>query len=158
VDEFLLNRTYDQLAVGDRQSSRRRTVTEADIVNWCALTGDWFIMHSDAIYAEASMFGQRIAPGLMVLAFSGGLGVPPATTTVLANYGSDRVRYPNPTFIGDTIHVEIEVSEKRDRDDDTGIVGFRWDVLNHDDEPVCVSVLRVLMLKTHALKRASAPV
>lgn len=146
----LLHRYYDELAVGDHGATRGRTVTETDIVNWCALTGDWFLLHSDKEYAEASMFGQRIAPGMMILAFSGGLGVPPDSRTILANYGSDQVRYPRATFIGDTVHLEMEVVERKERDDRSGIVDFRWDMVNQNDETVCASRLRVLMAKSGA--------
>lgn len=143
----LLWRHFGELSVGDRAVTRGRTVTETDIVNWCALTGDWFLLHSDKEYAEASMFGQRIAPGMMILAFSGGLGVPPDSPYILANYGSDRVRYPRATFIGDTVHLEMEVAELTDRDETSGIVDFRWDMVNQNGETVMASKLRVLLAK-----------
>lgn len=146
----LLYRYYDELAVGDRQMTRARTITETDIVTWCAFTGDWFLIHSDKEFAERSMFGQRIAPGMMVIAISGGLGVPPDSTTVLANYGTDRLRYPHPTFIGDTVHVDIEVVGMKDRDVATGITDFRWDVVNQNGDTVAASQLRVLMAKKAA--------
>jgi 3-hydroxybutyryl-CoA dehydratase len=143
--EFLIDTYFDELELGAIQSTRGRTITEADIVNWCALTGDWFVLHSDKEYAARSMFGQRIAPGMMVLAFSGGLGVPPVSKAILANYGSDRIRYPGPTFIGDTLHAEIEATDLRPRDDHTGIAGFRWDMLNQDGATVMSSRLQVLL-------------
>lgn len=146
----LLWRHYDDLSLGDAQVTRARTVTEADIVSWCAFTGDWFVLHSDKESAARSMFGQRIAPGMMVMAMSGGLGVPPDTTAVLANYGTDRIRYPRPTLIGDTIHVEIEVLGKQERDEGSGIVDFRWDVLNQNGETVAASRLRVLIARKGA--------
>lgn len=147
MDRFLLNRTYDELEVGQRQSTRGRTITEADIVNWCALTGDWFLLHTDRPYAEQSMFGQRIAPGLMTFCYGTALGVPPDSPTVLANYGTDRLRFPRATFLGDTIHLEAEVIEKTDRDVETGIVTLRWDVLNQNGETVCASQLKVLLAR-----------
>lgn len=147
MDTPMLHRHFEELAVGETATTRGRTVTEADIVNWCALTGDWFLLHSDKEYAAASMFGERIAPGMMILAFSGGLGVPPDSRTILANYGSDRVRYPRATLIGDTVHLEMEVLEKKDRDDASGIVDFRWDMINQNGETVCASRLRVLLSK-----------
>ena len=143
----LLWRYYDELMIGDGQVTRARTVTETDVVNWCALTGDWFLLHSDKEFAARSMFGQRIAPGMMVLAISGGLGVPPDSTAILANYGTDRIRYPRPTFIGDTVHLDMEVVAKKDRDDTSGIVDLRWDVVNQNGETVAASQLRVLMAK-----------
>lgn len=143
--DHLVDTYFDDLTLGAAQSTRGRTITEADIVNWCALTGDWFVLHSDKEYAARSMFGQRIAPGMMVLAFSGGLGVPPLAKAIVANYGSDRIRYPRPTFIGDTLHAEIEVADLRARDEATGIADFRWDMVNQDGLTVMVSRLKVLL-------------
>lgn len=143
--EFLVDTYFDDLKVGDSQTTRGRTITEGDIVNWCALTGDWFLLHSDKEYAAKSMFGQRIAPGMMVLAFSGGLGVPPLAKAIIANYGSDRVRYMRPTFIGDTVHAEITVKELSPRDDTTGIATFQWNMHNQKDETVMSSLMKVLL-------------
>ena len=147
MDRYLLNRTFEELTVGDRQATRGRTVTEADIVNWCALTGDWFVLHTDRVVAEQSPFRQRIAPGLMVLAYATGLGVPADSPNIIANYGSERVRYPRPTLIGDTIHLEVEVTEKKERDAGSGVVTLRWDVLNQNGETVCASSLQVLVAR-----------
>jgi 3-hydroxybutyryl-CoA dehydratase len=147
MDRFLLFRTYDELQLGDTQKTRGRTITETDIVNWCALTGDWYYPHIDKVAAERSMFGQRVAPGIMIFAIGTGLGVPPDATTILANYGTDRLRYPRPTWIGDTIHLEIEVLEKQDRDAEAGVVTYRWDILNQNGETVCASQLKVLTAK-----------
>lgn len=141
----LVDTWFDELELGATETTRARTVTEADIVNWCALTGDWFVLHSDKVYAEKSVFGQRLAPGLMVLAFSGGLGVPPEAEAIIANYGTDRVRYPRPTFIGDTLHLEIEAEELRERDAETGIATFRWDMVNQDGLTTMSSRLKVLL-------------
>lgn len=144
----LVDTYFDDLKLGATETTRARTVTEADIVNWCSLTGDWFVLHSDKVYAEKSVFGQRIAPGIMVLAFSGGLGVPARPEAIIANYGTDRVRYPQPTFIGDTLHLEIEVVELRERDHETGIATFRWDMVNQDGHTVMASRLIVLVKRS----------
>ena len=147
MDRFLLYRTFGELEVGPTQRTRGRTVTETDIVNWCALTGDWFYPHIDAVAAERSMFGKRVAPGIMVFAMATGLGVPADATTILANYGTDRLRYIAPTWIGDTLYLDIEVIEKTDRDDKTGLVTYRWDVLNQNGVTVCTSQLKILTAK-----------
>ncbi|MEO6991862.1 MAG: MaoC/PaaZ C-terminal domain-containing protein [Candidatus Baltobacteraceae bacterium] len=143
-DVPLLARRYDELTLGERQTTRARTITETDIVMWCSLTGDWFWIHSDRERAEASSFGQRIAPGMMVWAFGAGLGVPPDSRTIVANYGAERVRFTKPVLIGDTIHLEIEVVAKNDKQPGQGVVDFRWDLINQRGETVCASVLRVL--------------
>ncbi|MCW2536062.1 MAG: dehydratase [Modestobacter sp.] len=141
----LVNTWFDDLETGATERTRGRTITEADIVNWCALTGDWFVLHSDKEYAARSSFGQRIAPGMMVVAFSGGLGVPPDAEAIVANYGTDRIRYPRPTFIGDTLHCEIRVEELRGRDERTGIASFSWNMANQDAQLVMTSQLKVLL-------------
>jgi 3-hydroxybutyryl-CoA dehydratase len=147
VDRFLLFRTFDELQVGDAQKTRGRTITEADVVNWCALTGDWFYPHVDQVAAERSMFGQRVVPGIMVYAVGTGLGVPADSTTILANYGADSLRYTRPTWIGDTIHLLIEVLDKEDRDAKTGVVTYRWDIENQNGDTVCASQLKILTAK-----------
>ena len=141
----LVNTWFDDLEAGATERTRGRTITEADIVNWCALTGDWFVLHSDKEYAARSPFGQRVAPGMMVVAFSGGLGVPPDAEAIVANYGTDRIRYPRPTFIGDTLHCEIGVKELRVRDERTGVATFSWNMVNQDDQLVMSSQLKVLL-------------
>lgn len=150
MDRFLLYRTFGELTVGDTQRTRGRTITETDIVSWCALTGDWFYPHADAVAAERSMFGQRVAPGIMVFALGTGLGVPADATAILANYGSDELRYTKPTWIGDTIHLEIEVAETADRDATSGLVTYRWDIANQNDVVVCTSKLKILTAKERA--------
>jgi acyl dehydratase len=139
--------SYDDLAVGACQVTRARTICESDIVSWCAHTGDWFPLHSDAVYSETTMFGQRIAPGLMVLAYATGLGVPAESTTILANYGLDQVRFPKATFIGDTIHLRAEVIDKTRRDERSGVVAMRWDAVNQNGDTVCSSILKVLLAR-----------
>lgn len=147
ADGPLLSRYYDELEVGSQQRTRGRTVTEADIVTWCSHTADWYWLHSDAVAARDSLFGSRIAPGIMVYAFVTGLGVPPDSRTILANYGADRIRYPRATFIGDTIHLEAEVVSLEARDEKTGVVALRWDAVNQDGRTVCASVLKVLLAR-----------
>ncbi len=145
MPEWLLERNFSDLQVGERQSCRARTITETDIVMWCALTGDWFWPHSDAPAAAKSMFGQRVAPGMMIWAFGGGLGVPAHSRTIVANYGAERIRFTKPVFIGDTIRLELEILAKSEREPGRGVVDLGWNLFNQHDEPVCVSVVKILM-------------
>ena len=142
----LLDKHFDEIELGERLLTRGRTITEADIVAWCALTGDWYVLHSDAHYAATSRFGQRIAPGLLVLAFAAGLGIPPDTPAIIANYGTDQLRFTAAVFIGDTLHLEAEVREKTvKRAGRDGIVRLRWDMVNQNGVTVMVSDLQILM-------------
>lgn len=148
TDDHLLARHYDELAVGDRQVTRARTITETDVVNWCALTGDWFRLHSDKVYAASTQFGERIAPGLMVLAYSSGLGVPADSPTIIANYGMDRVRYTKAVPIGATVHAEIEVVDMKERDDTSGVVVLEWKVIDQDGDVVSVRTMRAILARS----------
>ncbi|MEO8249458.1 MAG: phenylacetic acid degradation bifunctional protein PaaZ, partial [Burkholderiales bacterium] len=94
---------FEDLKIGDSLLTHRRTVTEADIVNFGGMSGDYFYMHFDEIAAKDSPFGKRIAHGYFVLSAAAGLFVSPAPGPVLANYGLDTLRFIKPVGIGDTI-------------------------------------------------------
>lgn len=141
----LVDSYFDDLEVGMSELTRGRTITEADVVSWCALTGDWFVLHSDREYAATTPFGQRVVPGVQVYAYTGGLGVPPVARAIVANYGTERIRYPRPTFIDDTIRCAITVAELRVRNDTTGVATFDWNALNQNDELTMTSQLKVLL-------------
>lgn len=142
---FLLG-YYEDIEVGARFRSRGRTITEADLVQWCALTGDWYVLHTDAHYAAGTRFGERIAPGLLVLAYAAGLGIPPDAPAIVANYGTDALRFTAPTFIGDTLHLRAEVLEKTTREGGRdGLLRLQWNMHNQDGVLVMASDLQVLM-------------
>jgi acyl dehydratase len=144
-----LSRHFDHIELGDSFRSRGRTITESDIVQWCALTGDWYVLHSDAHYAAGTRFGQRIAPGLLVLAYAAGLGIPPDAPAIVANYGADALRFTAPTFIGDTLHLRSEVLAKTVRREGCdGVVRLRWDMHNQNGALVMASQLHILMAFT----------
>lgn len=140
----LLDSWFDDMEVGQDEMSRGRTITETDVVSWCMFTGDWFPIHSDVVYSAESMFGDRLAPGLMVLAIAGGLVVPADSEAILAQYGIDRVRYPTPTFIGDTIRVRNTIARLEERPDGSGVVDLEWDVFNQNDTITCNVLIRVM--------------
>ena len=78
----LFARYFDDLEVGDSFTTKGRTITEADLVNFAALTWDTYPLHVDAEWASKTMFGERIAHGMLVLSYAAGLvPMPPAATT-----------------------------------------------------------------------------
>ena len=91
-------------------------MSEADIVAFGGISGDFFYMHFDEIAAKESAFGQRIAHGYFVLSAAAGLFVSPAPGPVLANYGLDTLRFVKPVAIGDTIRARLTCKRKIDRD------------------------------------------
>ena len=137
---------YEDFQVGDKFTTRRRTITEADIVNFAAFSGDWYPLHVDDVYAKNSPFGERIAHGMLVLSATSGL-MPLYDMDIVAFYGMDRVRFFAPTKIGDTLHLEMEVTEKQDKGDIGGVVTFKSTVKNQKDEDAAVSLMKILIGK-----------
>jgi oxepin-CoA hydrolase / 3-oxo-5,6-dehydrosuberyl-CoA semialdehyde dehydrogenase len=147
-------RCFEDLQIGESLLTHRRTVTEADIVNFGGISGDYFYMHFDAIAAKDTQFGQRIAHGYFVLSAAAGLFVSPAPGPVLANYGLDTLRFVKPVAIGDTIQARLTAKRKVDRQrvDHTGrgqgVVAWDVEVSNQDGELVASYDILTLVSKT----------
>lgn len=134
--------TYDDIEVGDRVVTQGRTITEADVTNFAGVSGDFNHIHTDAEAMAESGYGQRIAHGALVFAAMTGLlwqsRGEEEREAVVAFYGVDHLRFINPCFIGDTIHVEREVIEKEPSDHPEAAGTVRYDIkaINQDDEVV----------------------
>ncbi len=128
-----LDNGWDELRVGGEQTTTGRTVTEADIVAFGALTGDLNPLHLDREWAARSQFGERVAHGMLVLAYAFGL-VPLSAEHVLAVRRLQDVSFARPVRIGDTIRVRCRVRELRPVDDSMGLVIAGWEVVNQSDE------------------------
>jgi 3-hydroxybutyryl-CoA dehydratase len=133
----------DGPAVGERLVSQGRTITETDVVSFAALTGDWHPQHSDAEWAKAGRFGDRVAHGMLVLSYSIGL-VPLDPARVVALRGLRDVVFKRPVHIGDTIRVESQVESVRPLDADTALVDLGWRILNQSDEAVARATIAVI--------------
>ncbi len=146
-------RHFEDLQVGDSLLTHRRTVSEADIVNFGGLSGDYFYMHFDEIAAKETQFGKRIAHGYFVLSAAAGLFVSPAPGPVLANYGLDTLRFVKPVGIGDTIRARLTCKRKIDRRKKDhkgvgqGVVAWDVAVTNQDDELVASYDILTLVSK-----------
>jgi 3-hydroxybutyryl-CoA dehydratase len=146
---------FDRLEVGARFRSRGRTITEADLVAFAALSGDSHPLHTDAEWAAASEFGERIAHGALILSYCVGL-VPLDPEWVLALRGFERVAFKRPVRIGDTIQVEGELESKRELDAATGLVVFAWRIANQRGEAVALARARVVWRRRGDPARAAA--
>lgn len=105
-------KSFNELRIGERLLTARRTVTEADIVNFGCLSGDHFYAHMDKIAAAESFFGERVAHGYFIVSAAAGLFVDAPLGPVIANYGMDNLRFVEPVKIGDTIQVELTCKQK----------------------------------------------
>jgi oxepin-CoA hydrolase/3-oxo-5,6-dehydrosuberyl-CoA semialdehyde dehydrogenase len=143
---------FEELSVGDTLFTHRRTVTEADLVNFAGLSGDHFYAHTDDLAASRSLFERRVAHGYFVVSAAAGLFVDPGEGPVLANYGLESLRFVKPVYPGDTIQVRLTVKQKIAKETPAGgipqgVVAWDVEVTNQTDEPVAVYTILTLVKK-----------
>jgi 3-hydroxybutyryl-CoA dehydratase len=126
-EEFLPDQEY---------ISPGRTITETDIVNFAALSGDWTQIHTDAEFAKTTPFGQRIAHGLLGLSVATGLGARMGFIegTAIAFMAMSEWKFTKPVLIGDTIRLKVKLNKKRAMSPEAGVVYFDVAILNQRDE------------------------
>jgi len=125
---------FEDIEPGQESTSARRTITEADIMAFCGISGDFNPLHTDAIFIrEETPFRERIAHGLLVLSIASGLRSDLDGWHLIAYLGEDR-RFTAPTYAGDTIHARWRVdSVRRSRSrPETGVVTLSVEVVNQD--------------------------
>jgi acyl dehydratase len=105
-------RYFEQFEIGQQLVTASRTITEADIVNFAGMTGDYNQIHTDAEFAANDTFGQRVAHGMLVQSIATGLAVQSGIIegTVLA-FREQSAKFSLPVFIGETVHVKLEITE-----------------------------------------------
>jgi acyl dehydratase len=129
---------FEEFEIGQDLVTAARTITEADIVNFAGLSGDFNAIHTDAVYAAQDTFGQRVAHGLLVQSIATGLMVQSGVIegTVLA-FRELTTKFSLPVFIGDTIHVQASVTETKEfRRLGGGNVTIKYSVINHEGKTV----------------------
>jgi len=129
---------FDELEIGDTLTAGPRTVTQEDIEHFAHFTGDTFYAHMDEAAAKANPFFEgRVAHGYFIVSAAAGLFVDPDPGPVLANFGMDNLRFMQPVYFGDMLHVTLTCKQKTARE--TGDYGeVRWDttVTNQDGKVV----------------------
>jgi len=144
---------FEEFQLGQKLETVGRTITETDVVNFAALSGDYNRIHTDAAYAAATPFGQRLAHGLCVSAIASGLMVRTNIMegTVLAFREINEWKFSRPVFFGDTIHVQSEVVELKALPRlKGGAVTIKLDVVNQKGEVCQTGRWTMLMLSKAA--------
>jgi oxepin-CoA hydrolase / 3-oxo-5,6-dehydrosuberyl-CoA semialdehyde dehydrogenase len=141
---------FEELAIGETLVTHRRTVSEADIVNFAGISGDFFYAHMDDIAARDSIFERRVAHGYFVISAAAGLFVDPAPGPVLANYGLENLRFVKPVYVGDTIQVRLTCKQKTAKEDregqiPQGVVAWDVEVSNQNGEAVALYTILTLV-------------
>ena len=130
---------YDELRVGEKFRTLSRTITETDLVNFINTTGMVEVLFTDELYAsEHAPQGGRLVPGALVYAVAEGLLVQAILQRTGLAFLSMNFEVLGPTFVGDTIHVEVEVLEARptSKSDDRGVVRTRNEIVNQRGDVV----------------------
>jgi acyl dehydratase len=143
--------TFEQFEVGKTFTSQSRTVTEADVVAFAGLSGDFNPLHTDALFASETPFGERIAHGMLIASMATGMsnwtGVFEGTTIALME---QVIRYKGAVKFGDTIHLELTVATKKETSkSDRGVVTFDTQVINQEGTMV-IEGQWVLMMRREA--------
>ncbi|HEX3074234.1 MAG TPA: phenylacetic acid degradation bifunctional protein PaaZ [Ignavibacteriales bacterium] len=143
---------FEEIEPGDCLYTHGRTITEADIVNFSGVSGDFFYAHSDITALEGSIFDGRCAHGYLVISAAAGLFVDPKRGPVLANYGIDELRFIQPVYVNDTIRVILTCREKISKDVKEGEIPqgvVKWDaeIINQRNEQVAQATILTLVKK-----------
>ena len=138
---------YEQFELGNVLETRRRTMTEADIVAFSGISGDYNLVHTDEVFAAETPFGTRIAHGPLGLSVAIGLlsqlNVIEDTALALLNLNWD---FSGPILPGDTIHVRATPTEKREsRHIERGIVTLSMEVINQRNETVQTGAMTLMV-------------
>lgn len=138
-----LSHPFERLTAGERFVTRGRTVTEADVVAFAGQTGDFHPLHTDATWAAAGPFGERVAHGMLALSYAVGLvGFDPERVVALRRI-RDAV-FKRPVRLGDTIHVEGSVLSLAPVDDAVGLVTVVLRIVNQDGATACRASVEAL--------------
>ena len=142
---------YEQFKVGmEFKHPLTRTITEMDNVLFCALTHNPQPLHLDEEFSKKTEFGQRIVNSLFTLGLVIGVTVADTTLgTTIANLGMTDIRFVNPVFHGDTVHVITRVKEMRESKSrpNAGMVVFEHIGFNQRDQEICYCVRTAFMRK-----------
>ncbi len=106
---------FEEFKVGQNIITSGRTITESDIVSFAGISGDYNQIHTDSEFSKGTPFGQRVAHGLLGLSIASGLAMRTGVLegTVIAFREINNWKFSNPIYIGDKIHVELNILETK---------------------------------------------
>ena len=151
--KHVFRKHFEELNVGETIMTHKRTITEADIVNFANVSWDHFYAHTDTTSLDGTIFEERVAHGYFILSAAAGLFVDPGKGPVLLNYGLEECRFVKPVYTGATIGVKLTVKEKIDQEkleDEEfakGIVKFLVDVYDETGETVAIATILTMVKK-----------
>jgi oxepin-CoA hydrolase/3-oxo-5,6-dehydrosuberyl-CoA semialdehyde dehydrogenase len=142
---------FEELQVGDTVITHKRTITEADIVNFANVSWDHFYAHTDHTSLSGTLFEKPVAHGYFILSAAAGLFVDPGKGPVMLNYGLEECRFLKPVYAGSTIGVRLTCKEKiaqekkEEKDLPRGIVKWYVDVYDETGESVAIATILTMV-------------
>lgn len=149
---------FEDIAEGDVFTSAGRTVTEADLVNFAGLSGDFNPIHMDATLTQEGEFGQRLVHGILGVAMVTGMldGMGLFRGTMIAMLAIEDWRFTGPIFVGDTLHIRMTLdSKRRTSRGDRGILRRRIELIKQDDTVVQEGIITVMIRCREAAESGS---
>ncbi|MDP4149237.1 MAG: phenylacetic acid degradation bifunctional protein PaaZ [Bacteroidota bacterium] len=152
-DKHPFRKYFEELRIGDTVVTHKRTVTEADIVNFANVSWDHFYAHTDHTSLEGTLFEKPVAHGYFILSAAAGLFVDAAKGPVMLNYGLEECRFLKPVYAGATIGVKLTCKEKIEQekreptDIPRGIVKWVVDVYDETGESVAIATILTMVQK-----------
>jgi len=153
-------RFFEDFEVGDvYEHPYGRTITDTDNIWFTNMTLNTNPLHFDYVYAARTPFGRPVVNSALTLALVTGLSVTDTSENAFANLGWDKVRLPNPLFVGDTVYAESKVLEKRESTsrDDVGIIRFQTRGYKQDGTVVIEFERAVMLYKRETSPRLTRP-
>ena len=147
-DTLMRGKYFEEFEKDMTITSPGRTITESDIVTFAGISGDYTQIHTNAEFSKSTPIGQRVAHGLLGLSIASGLAVRTGVLegTVIAFREIVDWKFVNPLFIGDTVHVSLEVMETKALPRmGGGAVNIELRLLNQDDQVVMKGIWKVLI-------------
>jgi acyl dehydratase len=144
---------WEEWEIDQEFESPARTVTEADVVHFAGISGDYNPLHVNEEFCKETIFGTRIAHGPLIYSIAAGLlfQLHLYDDTLIAFLGFDSLKFTKPVKIGDTIHARIKVTEKRETSKpDRGVMKRTLEVVNHHGEVVQEGVQAFLLKRKPA--------
>jgi oxepin-CoA hydrolase / 3-oxo-5,6-dehydrosuberyl-CoA semialdehyde dehydrogenase len=144
---------FEELKIGDTLTTHKRTVTEADIVNFANITWDHFYAHTDHTSLEGTLFEKPVAHGYFILSAAAGLFVDAKKGPVLLNYGLEECRFLKPVYAGTTLGVKLTCKEKIEQEKKegtsiaSGVVKWYVEVSDETGESVAIATILTLVRK-----------
>ena len=137
---------FDDVAIGQEWESLGRTVTQADIVNFAGLSGDFNPIHIDHEFCKTTPFREPIAHGLLVFSITSGLGLMAPPMRTLAFVSIKEWKFLEPVYIGDTLRVRVKILEKEERSrGKRGMISWLRTVVNQSGKAVAEGITVTLV-------------